>query len=177
MQLGRTPSLLSTVELEVRALAGFIFREQEFNLFAAPITLHLLFLIVGIGIFPLALALLDARLGQYRYARTVNEIRRYFSENDPNLIGFLYLPVTKNIPDMRNLGFVGIQLWFILPIGGLFTAYGIYGLVGLITGPLYQWPVGGATFAVYWLVFRFLRRRHASKYEEMIGHYNGHSVG
>jgi hypothetical protein len=88
-------------------LADFVFRDTEFDFFAAPLSLHLLFLIVGLSIFVLAFALLDARLGQYRYAKTVNEIRRYFAKKDPGLEEFLYLPTDRRIPDMNKLGFVG----------------------------------------------------------------------
>ena len=121
---------------------------------------------VGIGIFVLAFALLDARLGQYRYARTVNEIRRYFAENDPKLGNFLYLPTSRKVPDMNKLGFVGIQLLFIVPIGGLFTAYGV---VGLTHDLMWRWVLGLGAVAVYLVAFYLLRKWHASNYEKMIG--------
>ncbi len=148
-------------------LAGFVFREQEFDFFAAPLSLHLLFLVVGVGIFVLAFALLDARLEQYRYARTVNEIRRYFAENDPNLQNFLYLPTSSKVPDMSKLGFVGIQLLFIVPIGGTFTAYGI---LGLTYDPIWRWVLGLGGIVIYLAAFHLLRRWHASNYEKTIGH-------
>lgn len=148
-------------------LAGFIFREQEFDFFAAPLSLHLLFLVVGLGIFVLAFALLDARLGQYRYARTVNEIRRYFAQNDPRIQDFLYLPTTRQIPDMNKLGFVGIQLLFIVPIGGLFTSYGV---TGLTHATVWRWVIGLTAIVAYCLGFHYLRKRHARNYEKTIGH-------
>lgn len=148
-------------------LAGFIFREQEFDFFDAPLSLHLLFLVVGLGIFVLAFALLDARLGQYRYARTVNEIRRYFAENDPDLRNFLYLPTSRQIPDMSKLGFVGIQLWFILPIGALFTGYGTIVATDEL---IWRWVIFLVVVAAYLLAFHLLRKWHASNYERMIGH-------
>lgn len=148
-------------------LAGFIFREQGFDFFAAPLSLHLLFLVVGLGIFVLAFTLLDARLGQYRYARTVNEIRRYFAENDPDLPNFLYLPTSRQIPDMSRLGFVGIQLLFIVPLGGLFTGYGAFGLTH---DAIWRWVLGLVVFAAYCLLFHRLRKWHASNFEKMIGH-------
>ena len=147
-------------------LAGFVFREQEFDFFAAPLSLHLLFLVVGLGIFVLAYALLDARLGQYRYARTVNEIRRYFAENDANLQKFLYLPTSRKIPDMSNLGFVGIQLLFIVPIGGLFTAYGV---IGITHDLVWRWVVGLVVITAYFVLFHSLRRQHTKNFEKMIG--------
>jgi hypothetical protein len=148
-------------------LAGFIFRDTEFNFFAAPLSLHLLFLIVGLSIFVLAFALLDARLGQYRYARTVNEIRRYFAKNDPGLKSYLYLPVSREIPDMSNLGFVGIQLLFIVPLGGLFTGYGV---LGFTAEPIWRWIAGILVTGIYFLSFYLLRRWHTSNYEKIIGH-------
>lgn len=155
-------------------LAGFIFREQEFDFFKAPLSLNLLFLIVGLGIFILALALLDARLGQYRYARTVNEIRRYFAEQDVSLQNFLYLPTSKQIPDMKKLGFVGVQLIFIVPIGALFTGYGMQ---GLINDQMWRWIAGILVIIIYVIGFYVLRRWYASKYEESIGHKNARPIG
>lgn len=148
-------------------LAGFVFHDTEFDFFAAPLSLHLLFLIVGLSIFVLAYALLDARLGQYRYARTVNEIRRYFAMKDPGLEEFLYLPTDRRIPDMNKLGFVGIQLLFIVPVGGLFTGYGVVGFTG---NPILRWVVGILVTGAYFSLFHLLRKWHASNYEKMIGH-------
>lgn len=148
-------------------LAGFVFRDTEFDFFAAPLSLHLLFLIVGLSIFVLAFALLDARLGQYRYARTVNEIRRYFVKKDPSLEGFLYLPTDRRIPDMNKLGFVGIQLLFIVPVGGLFTGYGV---VGFTDDPILRWVAGILVTGAYFLLFHLLRKWHARNYEKVIGH-------
>lgn len=155
-------------------LAGFIFREQDFDFFAAPLSLYLLFLMVGLGIFVLALALLDARLGQYRYARTVNEIRRYFAEKDSNLQNFLYLPTSKQIPDMKKLGFVGIQLWFIVPIGALFTGYGAQGLMPC---QIWRWITGILVIIIYGVLFCLVRGWYAKHYEESIGHKNARPTG
>jgi hypothetical protein len=148
-------------------LAGFVFRDTEFDFFVAPLSLHLLFLIVGLSVFVLAFALLDARLGQYRYARTVNEIRKYFAKKDPGLEDFLYLPVSRKIPDMNNLGFVGIQLLFIVPMGALFTAYGV---VGFTDNSIWRWVAGILVTSAYLLLFYLLRKWHARNYEKMIGH-------
>src|SRR2546425_526516 len=66
-------------------VAGITFRAGGFDLMSAPVGLHILFLVVGIGHLFLGLTLVDARLGQYRYARTVNAIRKYFSDKSPAL--------------------------------------------------------------------------------------------
>ena len=51
-------------------VAGIVFRSGGFNLFAAPGEIRILFLFVALGDLCLAVALFDARLSQYRYART-----------------------------------------------------------------------------------------------------------
>jgi hypothetical protein len=148
-------------------LAGFVFQHQEFDMFAAPLSLYLLFLIVGLSILVLAFSILDARLGQYRYARTVNEIRRYFAENDPGLEIYLYLPRSKEIPDMNKLGFVGTQFFFIVPIGAIFTAYGFS---GFLDGFLFRLGIGLLTIAVYIVLFWLVRKLYSKNYEKAIGH-------
>jgi hypothetical protein len=108
-------------------VAGIVFRNGGFNLFAAPGEIRILFLFAALGDLCLAVALFDARLSQYRYARTVNAIRRYFKESVPEISNYLYLPTSSDVPSWSSLGFVWPQLYFMLLTGGLFVACGIYG--------------------------------------------------
>src|SRR6266404_1588378 len=71
-------------------VAGLVFRNGGFNLFAAPGEIRVLFLFVAIGDLCLAVALFDARLSQYRYARTVISIRKYFSDSFPAFAEYLH---------------------------------------------------------------------------------------
>lgn len=107
-------------------VAGLVFRNGGFNLFAAPGEIRILFLFVAFGDLCLAVALFDARLSQYRYARTVNSIRRYFRVSVPEIADYLYLPTSSEMPSWSSLGFVWPQLIFMLLTGALFVACGIY---------------------------------------------------
>ena len=98
-------------------VTGLVFRNGGFNLFAAPGEIRVLFLFVAFGDLCLAVALFDARLSQYRYARTVNSIRKYFSDSFPAIAGYLYLPTSSDIPSWSSLGFVWPQLFFMLITG------------------------------------------------------------
>lgn len=108
-------------------VAGIVFRNGGFNLFAVPGEIRILFIFVALGDLCLAVALVDARLSQYRYARTVNVIRRYFKESVPEISDYLYLPTRSDVPSWTSLGFVWPQLYFMLLTGGLFVACGTYG--------------------------------------------------
>ena len=105
--------------------AGVIsYKNVPFNLSDVPDYIYLLFLIIGIASFMLGLSMLDARLGQYRYAKAVNVIRKYFIEQSNGIKKYLYLPSTHKIPDWSNLGWVGWQISFIMLVGGVYTAFG-----------------------------------------------------
>src|SRR5712664_2842789 len=112
-------------------VAGIVFRNGGFNLFAAPEEIRILFLFVALGDLCLAVALFDARLSQYRYARTVNLIRKYFKDSVPQISDYLYLPTSTEIPSWTSLGFVWPQLYFMLLTGCLFVGCGVYGLCKL----------------------------------------------
>lgn len=117
-------------------VAGIMLRASGFDLLFAPVSLHLLFFVVGVGHFFLALSLLDARLGQYRYARTVNAIRKYFADKAPGLTPYLYLPIDSNVPSWEDLGYIGFQLRFIYSVGAIFAAYGVGGLAHIVSVPV-----------------------------------------
>ena len=108
-------------------VAGIVFRNGGFNLFAVPGEIRVLFLFVAVGDLCLAGALVDVRLSQYRYARTVNAIRRYFKESVPAISDYLYLPTSSDLPSWTSLGFVAPQLYFMVLTGIFFVVCGTYG--------------------------------------------------
>lgn len=110
-------------------VAGIVFRQGNFDLLNAPQGLHFLFLFVGIGDLFLTLTVVDARHGQYRYARTVNLIRKYFVDKAPGLDAYLYLPKSGDVPGMKHLGHITYQIWLMNFVGSFFVAYGVFGLV------------------------------------------------
>lgn len=111
-------------------VAGIMFRSGGFDLWDPPAGLRPLFCLVGLGHLFLTLGLVDARLSQYRYAKTVNLIRKYFVEKTPGLSNYLYLPTEVQVPRWENLGFIEYQVWFMVIIGTLFVGYGCMGLAG-----------------------------------------------
>jgi hypothetical protein len=110
-------------------VAGIVFRNGGFDLFSAPTGIHAVFIFAGCGNMLFALALLEARLGQYRYAHTVNLIRKYFTDNSPGLSDYLILPTSASIPAWSSLGFVGYQLFFMILVATAFFGYGIQGFM------------------------------------------------
>jgi hypothetical protein len=135
-------------------VAGLVFRNGGFNLFAAPGEIRVLFLFVAFGDLCLAVALFDARLSQYRYARTVNSIRKYFSDSVPGIAEYLYLPTSSEIPSWSSLGFVGPQLFFMVVIGAGFVGLGLYGVGSLCMA---VWAVIG--YVVVYVVLHLLTVR------------------
>lgn len=110
-------------------VAGIVFRNGGFDLFSAPNGIHVVFIFAGCGDMLFALALLEARLGQYRYAHTVNLIRKYFTDNSPGLNEYLVLPTSASIPAWSSLGFVWYELVFMIVVATAFFAYGIQGFL------------------------------------------------
>jgi len=127
-ELGRLFNYFLLLSAFPFTVAGIMFRQGEFNLQTAPLELHVLFLIVGIGHLFLTLTIVDARHGQYRYARTVNLIRKYFADETPGLAPYLYLPRSAEFPAYNKLGHISYQIWFMNLVGTLFVAYGIFGI-------------------------------------------------
>jgi hypothetical protein len=109
-------------------VAGIVFRNGGFNLFDIPGEIRVLFGFVAIGNLCLAVAMVDVRLSQYRYARTVNAIRRYFKDSVPGISEYLYLPTSSDLPSSTSLGFVWPQLAFMVLTGMFFVACGTYGI-------------------------------------------------
>ena len=141
-------------------VAGIMFRTGGFDLLSAPPQIHSLFLFAGFGDLFLTLALVDARLGQYRYARTVNLIRKYFQDKVPDLSNYLYLPTRADIPSWTSLGFVGYQVGFMVIVGVLFVGFGARGFASL------KWAlIASGAYLVLYVVFhvRILRRYEQHK--------------
>jgi hypothetical protein len=143
-------------------LALMLRSQGGFDLWSPPNGLRLLFFFIGIGDLFLAVGLMDARLSQYRYAKTVNLIRSYFAHNAPSLKDFLYLPVDVSVPHWQRLGFVTHQLNFMNLVG---TAYVGYGLTG--SPAPYIWPLVG--MAAYQALFWGFRARLISSYRKHKG--------
>ena len=132
------------------------------DFWAPPHGLRPLFVFIGVGDLFLALSLMDARLSQYRYAKTVNLIRSYFADNSLTLKPYLYLPIDPSVPRWEDLGFVEYQLHFMSAVGAVFVGYGLTGL----SLPR-RWSLVGV--AVYLLVFRLMRRWIIKRYRRTRG--------
>lgn len=150
-------------------VAGFMFRDGTFDLLAAPVGLHLLFFTVGLGQLFLTLSLIDARLSQYRYAKTVNAIRRYFADNYKNIVDYLYLPTTTDVPSWEDLGYIKYQIRFMTLVGATFTAYGSYGALSSQGSLGRCWSVVAAlamlaTYVVAYKLFRTVILRRYQKH-------------
>jgi hypothetical protein len=136
-------------------VAGIVFRQGNFDLLAAPQWLHFLFLFVGIGDLFLTLTVVDARHGQYRYARTVNLIRKYFVDKVPDLDSYLYLPKSADVPGMKHLGHITYQIYFMNFVGSVFVAFGVLGLVPHPFGL----PLATFAWVAYILTYKSFRKR------------------
>jgi hypothetical protein len=143
-------------------VAGIVFRNGGFDVMAAPLWLHFLFLFSGLGDLLLALTLLDARLEQYTYARTVNLIRKYFSDQNPRLSGYLYLPVRSDTPTWTSLGYVWYQVVFMVFVGLLFVGFGVYTLLAIWASALVVAGCFGLYLLFYLLILNQYKRYHAT---------------
>ncbi len=150
-------------------VAGIMFRQGEFDLRSAPMGLHFLFLVVGVGHLFLTLSLVDARLGQYRYARTVNAIRKYFADNAPGLDAYLYLPTDPDVPSWENLGYVRYQVMFMNVVGAVFATYGLAGLGRWLAGKWAGVLVGLVVFGMYFLAYRGLSKKILLRFQQHKG--------
>ena len=150
-------------------VAGIIFRDGGFNFASAPVSLHLLFIVVGVGHLFLALTLVDARLGQYRYARTVNAIRKYFLDHAPSLAPYLYLPVDSNVPSWEDLGYIGYQVHFMYGSGAAYTAYGA-GAAAAHFGSISMGIAASVVTAIgYLAAYTTLRKQILGRYQKHKG--------
>ncbi len=139
-------------------ILGLMLRNQGgLDLWSPPHGLRPLFVFIGIGDLFLALGLMDTRLSQYRYAKTVNLIRKYFADTSPALTKYLYLPVDVNVPHWHNFGFVAYQLYFMSLVGMVLVGYGLTGLpasrlwsvVGMLAYQASFWIFRSRTIARY----------------------------
>lgn len=145
------------------ALAGALSGgSNDFDLLAPPLSYAALAIAVGFGELILGLALLDIRLGQYRYARTVNLIRRYFATRDTDLRQYLYLPTSDSVPRNDSLGFVKYQLWFVRAMGSLFVGYGVS---AWFSGDLQRGIALAVAVVVPWVASLVFQRLYASGFD------------
>jgi hypothetical protein len=160
-ELGRLFNYFLLLSAFPFTVAGIMFRQGELNLLSAPTELYVLFLIVGVGHLFLTLTIVDARHGQYRYARSVNLIRKYFADQAPALVPYLYLPTSAEFPAYNKLGHIRYQIWFMNLVGTVFVGYGIFGIVPRATA---SW---GATLAaiLYLLLYKVLRGKIRDRFQ------------
>ena len=117
------------------------------------------FIVVSVGNAYIALSMLEARYSQYRYAKSVNLIRKYFVDNNKKIKDYLYLPISKNIPEYGKPGFVGYQIAFILILSFIYFLYGISNVQTTICNKIN----GSLLFIIcYGVLFFRLHRRYAS---------------
>jgi len=142
-------------------VAGIVFRKDGFNLSSVPREVYFLFLVAGFGNLLLTVALVDARMGQYRYARAVNLIRKFFEDTFSGLSKYLYLPTDPQRPSWAwtSLGFVAYQIVFMLLVGGIFIFYGVHGIAGLTLA-----IVAVVVYVLLYVVVHLLTLRRYEKY-------------
>ncbi len=146
-------------------VAGLVFRNSNFDLLSSPKWLHVVFVFAGLGNLLLTLALIDARLGQYRYARTVNLIRKYFADKNTELSKYLFLPTSADVPSWTSLGFIGYHVVFMVLVGVLFTGYGVQGIAPSSCVKL----TVGVAVGIYLALFLFLHLRTLGRYKKSKG--------
>lgn len=140
--------LLSAVPF---TMATIIFRDAEFNIFAFPKSMGWLLIIIGVMILFLSLSMTAGRLRQNQYAKTVNDIRRYFSEKHPVISPYLYLPKTSKLPHTRSLGHVKWYIYAMILIGATYELLGAFSVVGAL------FYIGISAFLTYCFIFLFLK--------------------
>ncbi len=140
-------------------VAGIMFRQGGFDLSAASSGLHVLFFFVGLGHLVLAMTLVDARLAQYRYARTVNAVRRYFADHDPDVVPYLCLPTSSSVPSWRELGYIQYQVILMAATGAASCAYGAWA-PGLFEANAWTPAIVSSLVAILYVVAYWLLRRH-----------------
>ncbi len=143
-------------------LLGILYKDKSLDLLANLQSLSVLFIVVGAGHMLLTLSLVDARLSQYRYARTVNLVRRYFLDLDSRIANYLFLPTREDVPRWEDLGYVKWERNFMLMIGALFVAYGISGFSeGLIAKGVFA----SIAILLYWLIYFCLQRKSQARFK------------
>jgi hypothetical protein len=115
---------------------------------------------VGFGNILLALALVEARFEQYRYARAVNLIRKYYSDQNPKIKSYLYLPTDAKSPRYENLGFVQYQTVIMVITAVIYLLVGPYSL----DWPFWNGPILAASGAA---VFKYMRAREMGTYTKL----------
>ncbi|OYD14501.1 hypothetical protein CH330_08445 [candidate division WOR-3 bacterium JGI_Cruoil_03_51_56] len=149
-------------------IAGVVFKDVGLDLLKAPVSLHMLFGVIGLVDLFMGMAVVDARLDQYRYARTVNLIRKYFSDADSKLKIYLHLPTKASVPPLKKLGYVGTQANIIIATGALYTGYATFGIwnqrlkLSASSSAAFSLLVAGV-FSVAFMLYRIWRIKKAEK--------------
>jgi hypothetical protein len=146
---------------------GIIYRDKPFNFFTPPAIISILFFIIGAGIFLLSLTLVSARLSQYRYAKTVNLIRSYFTDSNSELKKYLFLPTTVDVPKWTELGYIKGQVIFMVFMGWMFTLYSVVGMHNEMTKVIFfkGWQIIAVAFScIYPILFTFLYLKSIQKF-------------
>jgi hypothetical protein len=151
--------LLTAVPFTV---ATIVFRDTEFDIQALPLSIGWLFTIISASILFLSLACASARFRQNQYAKTVNRIRAYFADHNTQILPYLLLPTSDELPHTNYLGHV---FWYLLSmalIGGIYAALGAFSLFGFCA------RIGFTSAFIYlvlfvlllWFIYRidFIRR-------------------
>ena len=144
-------------------ILGVMQRGGGIDLWSPPHGLRPLSVFIGFGNLFLTLALMDARLSQYRYAKTVNLIRKYFADKAPDLKHYLYLPTDVQVPRWQDLGFVKYQVGFMILVGTMFVGYGFTGLPDLRWSLLAMAVYLGLFLSMRWLTVRGYQRHKGVK--------------
>jgi hypothetical protein len=139
--------LLSAVPFTV---ATIVLQDADFDILSIPQSLGWLFVIISASILFLSLSCASARFRQNQYAKTVNCIRRYFADNDASIVSYLHLPITSEKPEVRYLGHVVWYLAAMTLVGGTYTCFGVFSLIGV------GFLTGLVAFLVYVIIFALL---------------------
>ena len=154
-------------------VAGLILdRTQPLDLLTPPASIYGLALLAAVAEFSFAYSIIDARRSQYRYARTVNGIRKYFADRDSELSKYLYLPTDPAVPAMSQLGYMGGQVRLVVVIGGAFAAYTVQGVYAHFQSLFVMPPeftrvvLAALVFAVYYALFAAVNRKHSAGFDQ-----------
>jgi len=156
-ELGRLFNYFLLLSAFPFTILGLMFRQDglsQFKVLSAPVEIHLLFLVVGLGHLALALTIVHARRRQYGYARTVNLIRKYFRDQAPVLEYYLLLPTSADVSHYDKLGHVAYQVNFMLLVGVIFFGYGMWGIAPSVV----EVDVVAAAVIAYTLVYTVFKR-------------------
>jgi len=148
----------------------------DFN--SLPSIVSLLFLVISLVGFVFTLILINLRMGQIRYARTVNLIRRFFIDyefSDLDISLYLILPAIDTKP--KFFEFLRVIFWQVVLIGIL---DGTYLMIFAKNMGLDNWVVCAIIGCIFILfhIFAYMiiakkRENNYIKEKEKLGKYDG----